>query len=513
MKVKYSIALPTLNGAETLETTIPAILDIDFDDFELVVSDNCSEDSTWELINSFDDPRLVPVQSDKRLCIGDHLDFAYSKTSGEWLSHIGDDDLIFRSRFHLFDKALEITTADVVRGEFVRYTWPDYLNPNLRNTIDPFHFDGSMETMAGGMYARQLVNSAFIYAGGCWIVKRSLYDRVVSRFGHYSSSQHVEFFTMRAACALADQVCFVKAPVLILGRHEKSAGTQAFRPKGESRKKDWNWDFEVPQMWEYSPFKFFGYIPLSLDAALLLRREIPEVVGDVVMNWPYWLFHIEKHLDDLIAAGKLPPDSKKHLENGRKEISRELDQSAERAIPGDIQISDFRFAGIAQITDKNIVVVATARPGEVLSTIKDLSKNNNVAAILHKEGANLQEFSGERFIFRGNSLNKNAVSELELSRLIQKVAAENLSVVVVMNNDTGQQYQNILSFLVELPFKSIVVRQLSGNYLEMKGKSLSNISSKLLEKPIALDTHTHGSLVRVKNIRALAEYLDCLIMQ
>jgi glycosyltransferase involved in cell wall biosynthesis len=33
---KYSIVLPTLNGAETLAVTVPEMLKIDRDDFELV---------------------------------------------------------------------------------------------------------------------------------------------------------------------------------------------------------------------------------------------------------------------------------------------------------------------------------------------------------------------------------------------------------------------------------------------------------------------------------------------
>ncbi len=47
---KYSTVLPTLNGAETLSVTVPEMLKIDRDDFELVISNNQSDDNTHSTV-------------------------------------------------------------------------------------------------------------------------------------------------------------------------------------------------------------------------------------------------------------------------------------------------------------------------------------------------------------------------------------------------------------------------------------------------------------------------------
>ena len=50
---KVSIGMPVFNGGATLEKTIKTILDQNFVDFELIISDDCSEDNTQEICQKF----------------------------------------------------------------------------------------------------------------------------------------------------------------------------------------------------------------------------------------------------------------------------------------------------------------------------------------------------------------------------------------------------------------------------------------------------------------------------
>ena len=50
---KVSIGMPVYNGGATLEKTIKTILDQNFTDFELIISDDCSEDNTQEICQKF----------------------------------------------------------------------------------------------------------------------------------------------------------------------------------------------------------------------------------------------------------------------------------------------------------------------------------------------------------------------------------------------------------------------------------------------------------------------------
>lgn len=48
-----SIGMPIYNAETRIETTLITLLQQDFDDFELIISDNCSTDATWNICQEF----------------------------------------------------------------------------------------------------------------------------------------------------------------------------------------------------------------------------------------------------------------------------------------------------------------------------------------------------------------------------------------------------------------------------------------------------------------------------
>ena len=67
-KPRVGIGLPVYNGEKYLATSIASILDQTFEDFELVIGDNCSTDATEEICRSFaDDPRVTYVRRERNL--------------------------------------------------------------------------------------------------------------------------------------------------------------------------------------------------------------------------------------------------------------------------------------------------------------------------------------------------------------------------------------------------------------------------------------------------------------
>jgi len=57
---KLSIGLPVYNGEQYLHESVESILAQDFDDFELLISDNASTDGTWRICQEYEkkDPRI-----------------------------------------------------------------------------------------------------------------------------------------------------------------------------------------------------------------------------------------------------------------------------------------------------------------------------------------------------------------------------------------------------------------------------------------------------------------------
>ena len=66
---RYGILLPTRNGASLLEGCVRSVLDQDYEDFELVISDNASDDGTGDILAGFaSDPR-VRLRQRASLCL------------------------------------------------------------------------------------------------------------------------------------------------------------------------------------------------------------------------------------------------------------------------------------------------------------------------------------------------------------------------------------------------------------------------------------------------------------
>ncbi|MGZ8158598.1 MAG: glycosyltransferase family 2 protein, partial [Methylobacter sp.] len=64
---KYTVIIPTRDRAETLEATLRTCLRQTYENFEIIVSDNCSGDNTKEIVDGLHDPRIRYINPGRRL--------------------------------------------------------------------------------------------------------------------------------------------------------------------------------------------------------------------------------------------------------------------------------------------------------------------------------------------------------------------------------------------------------------------------------------------------------------
>jgi glycosyltransferase involved in cell wall biosynthesis len=300
---KYSFVLPTLNGSKTLRETLPVMLAIDRDDIEWVISNNCSDDDTEDVVRSFDDKRIRLIKSPRRLAISPHLEFAYLHARGEWQTHMGDDDVLFPSRFALFDRIQSMSDAKLIRGELVRYYYPDY-HGKMANQLSSQYMTGLAFEIKGETLFEHQINTAVILGGGSWAVHRDIVNSVRDKMGFFVSPRHVEFFAMRAAAAMSEKVVLLDTPVWCLGRHGASTGTQALYPKKEATANDWDWKLEYPKPWSHCPFAYHGYTAISMDAALLAMMHFRGTLER--FDWIGWVDRSGLDLMSMARIGRLP---------------------------------------------------------------------------------------------------------------------------------------------------------------------------------------------------------------
>jgi len=91
-----SIAIPVYNGAEYLGEALASIAAQTDQDFELVVSDNCSTDDTTRILADFaaSHPNVVVSRSDRFILQGENVNRVMSLCTGQWVKLLCHDDLL-----------------------------------------------------------------------------------------------------------------------------------------------------------------------------------------------------------------------------------------------------------------------------------------------------------------------------------------------------------------------------------------------------------------------------------
>jgi hypothetical protein len=92
-----SIIIPTFNSAATLERTMQSVLAQTYKDFEILIIDNCSTDTSIEVAKNYKDDRIkIFVERDKG--VYDAMNKGIGYASGEWIYFLGSDDWLYTNK-------------------------------------------------------------------------------------------------------------------------------------------------------------------------------------------------------------------------------------------------------------------------------------------------------------------------------------------------------------------------------------------------------------------------------
>lgn len=93
-----SVVIPTYNRVNDLRKAIASVRRQKFDDFEILISDNQSNDETQQYVNDMHDNRLRYVRTPRHMLVQQHIQFAISKALGKYIFLLGDDDVVINPK-------------------------------------------------------------------------------------------------------------------------------------------------------------------------------------------------------------------------------------------------------------------------------------------------------------------------------------------------------------------------------------------------------------------------------
>jgi hypothetical protein len=131
--IKFTVIIPTRSRPDTLKWALKSCIEQDYDDLEVIVCDNYSQDHTVEVVNSYKDSRIKYINPGRRLSMSDNWEFALEQSSGDYINYIGDDDAMLPRAFSRLNEVLQDLKCDALswlKDDFV-YFWPHTEQSNL----------------------------------------------------------------------------------------------------------------------------------------------------------------------------------------------------------------------------------------------------------------------------------------------------------------------------------------------------------------------------------------------
>lgn len=93
-----TVLMPVFNGEKYLKGSIQSILDQTFTNFEFIIVDDCSTDSTPQILETFADNRIQIIRNTKNLGISSSLNIGIKASSGRYIARSDADDISLPER-------------------------------------------------------------------------------------------------------------------------------------------------------------------------------------------------------------------------------------------------------------------------------------------------------------------------------------------------------------------------------------------------------------------------------
>lgn len=248
---KYTVIVPTRDRAETLEATLRTCLRQTYENFEVIVSDNCSEDHTQEIVTGLKDPRIRYLNTGSRLSMSGNFEFALQHATEGFVMFIGSDDGLMPDAIDYVNSIVNEYRVDAVSCRQATYVWPDFPDEKIAGRL-------VLESLKEGVEIRKTddwINKALSFKSFycfdlpnlyCGFVHRRVIDRAC-KGGQYFRSITPDAYSAFASAIFLERYAFSYRPFSIAGASIKSNGASGLHPNGDKKEAEkFNQENDIP---------------------------------------------------------------------------------------------------------------------------------------------------------------------------------------------------------------------------------------------------------------------------
>lgn len=233
----FSICVPTRNRHETLIHCVRTLIEQNFEDYEILISDNSDEESAAinkKNIDELNCPKIIYYKQDTFLSMTQNFEFVVSKARGEYVMCLGDDDGMVVNTLQKVYGVISETKALAIKCINPFYYW--YGSVDYPNS----HFTYPVNTTTKEVYSKDILknvanfsNSFFdlpmIYYG---FISRSIINKVIEKQGSFfGNTASVDMYSGLCVSYFTEKYLITNFPFSIAGLSAKGNGSNQFSNK------------------------------------------------------------------------------------------------------------------------------------------------------------------------------------------------------------------------------------------------------------------------------------------
>lgn len=236
---KVTVIIPTRERADVFRYALRTVVAQDYDNLDIIVSDNFSQDETAEICRASGDSRIRYLNTGRRISMSDNWDFALGHVSEGWVTIIGDDDGLLPGAVVRIAAVAAMPGIEAFRAVPCTYSWPQVVNGvygrlNVPTTSGEEIRDSSA-WLEGVLEGRaSCAELPMLYNGGT--VDVEVMKRIKGKTGRFFSSCVPDVYSAVAIACTTPRYLFSFEPFAINGAsahsNGRSAGQGGLRVKG-----------------------------------------------------------------------------------------------------------------------------------------------------------------------------------------------------------------------------------------------------------------------------------------
>ena len=226
-KTKFTVIVPTRERADTLYHCLQTLVRQRYENFEILVSDNFSQDNTGQVVRSVSDSRIRYINTGRRLGMSRNYEFALSHVKDGWITYLGDDDGFLPNALAVANRVIGETGCKALASRHHYYTWPNF-DGSIRPNYLGIRTGRGYRIRNAKASLRQLLKGRlhFLELPGVYrgFAEYETLNRLRDDSGHFFRSRTPDVYASVALLLALDHYVYLNEPLSVSGASAHSIG-------------------------------------------------------------------------------------------------------------------------------------------------------------------------------------------------------------------------------------------------------------------------------------------------